>query len=46
MIVIFFVCAVSVAGAMFLIIEMNDPLEGAIKISSAPIVKALEHLGK
>ena len=40
------VCAVSLAGALFLILEMNSPLEGMIKVSSAPMRNALEHLGK
>ena len=40
------VCAVSLAGAIFLILEMNSPLEGMIKVSSAPMRNALEHLGK
>jgi hypothetical protein len=40
------VCTVSVAGAIFLIAEMNRPFEGIMKISSAPLIKALEHIGK
>jgi hypothetical protein len=40
------VCAVSVSGAIFLILEMNHPLTGIIKVSSAPMLKALEHLGR
>jgi len=34
------------AGAIFLILEMNRPLDGFIKVSSAPMHKALEYLGK
>ena len=45
-IAVFFVCALSVSGAIFLILEMNTPLEGTIKASSAPLRKALEHLGR
>jgi hypothetical protein len=41
-----FVCAVSMAGAIFLILEMNRPLEGAIQISPAPLRKALSVIGK
>jgi hypothetical protein len=26
--------------------EMNHPLDGMIKVSSAPLHKALEHLGR
>lgn len=44
--VVFFVCAISVAGAIFLILEMEKPLTGSIKISKAPMVKTLERLGK
>ena len=40
------ISALSVSGALFLILEMNSPLDGMIKISSAPLHKALEHLGK
>jgi hypothetical protein len=45
-IAVFLVCAISVAGAIFLILEMEKPLKGAMKISSAPLVRTLEHLGK
>jgi hypothetical protein len=45
-IVVMLVCALSVSGAIFLIMEMNAPLEGIIKVSSAPLHKALEHLGR
>ena len=41
-----FVCAVSMAGAIYLILEMNHPLEGAVKISPAPLQKALPVIGK
>ena len=45
-IVVFLVCAISVAGAIFLILEMEKPLTGTMKVSGAPMVKTLEHLGK
>jgi Protein of unknown function (DUF4239) len=41
-----FVCAVSMAGAIYLILEMNHPLEGAVQISPAPLRKALTVIGK
>lgn len=44
--VVVLVCALSVSGAMFLIYEMNRPLTGLVKVSSAPMMKVLEHLGK
>jgi Protein of unknown function (DUF4239) len=42
----YFVGAVSVAGAIFLILEMNRPYSGLMKISSAPMRNALEQVGK
>jgi hypothetical protein len=41
-----FVCAVSMAGAIYLILELNRPLEGAVQISPAPLRKALAVIGK
>jgi Protein of unknown function (DUF4239) len=40
------VCALSVSGAIFLIEEMDRPLEGLMKISGAPMRNALTHLGQ
>ena len=40
------VCALSVASAVFLILEMNHPLDGSIQVSSAPLIKALELIGQ
>jgi Protein of unknown function (DUF4239) len=40
------ICALSVAGAMFLILELSQPFEGLIQISSAPLRNALTHLGQ
>ena len=40
------ICAVSMAGAILLILELNRPLEGAIKVSNAPLQKALDFMGK
>jgi len=37
--------ALALATALFLIVEMSHPMAGAIKVSSAPMRKALEHLG-
>ena len=41
-----FVCALSVSGAIFLILEMNSPFAGLMKVSSAPMRDALAHLGQ
>ena len=39
-----FVCALSVSGAIFLIVEMDTPFEGLIQISSEPMCDALARL--
>jgi hypothetical protein len=44
--VVMLVCALSVAGGVLLILEMNNPLDGLIKVSSAPLENALDHLGR
>ena len=40
-----FVGALTVAGAIFLILEMNRPFSGMMKLSSAPIEYALAQIG-
>jgi hypothetical protein len=40
-----FIYAISMSGAIFLILELNNPLEGTIKVSSAPLYKALSLIG-
>ena len=39
-------CSLSVAGGILLVLEMNDPLQGLIRVSSAPLENALRHLGR
>ena len=41
-----FICACTMSTAIFLILEMNRPLDGFIKVSSAPLHKALEYVGE
>jgi hypothetical protein len=41
-----FIAALSVAGAVFLILEMDRPFEGLIQISDAPLRQTLSHLGR
>jgi hypothetical protein len=41
-----FVCALSVSGAIFLILELDQPFEGLIRLSSAPLRDALAGLGQ
>jgi hypothetical protein len=39
-------CALSVAAAIFLILELDRPYEGLMQISAAPLRNALVHLGR
>ncbi|WP_190237650.1 DUF4239 domain-containing protein [Rhizobium sp. R634] len=43
---ILFVCAFSVAGAVFLISDMANPYIGLVRVSNAPLQSAIERLGK
>jgi hypothetical protein len=42
----FFASALSVSGAMLLILEMYSPFSGIIQISQAPIQAAIAALGR
>jgi hypothetical protein len=46
MFAVLLICALSVSSAIFLILEMNRPLDGFIKASNAPLRKAVELIGK
>jgi hypothetical protein len=41
-----FVCAVSMSGAVLLLLEMNRPFEGLIQVSPSPLLKALSIVGR
>jgi len=45
-IVVLLICALSAAGSLFLIQELDQPYGGLISISSAPLRKALTYLGQ
>ena len=45
-IVVLFVCALSATSSLFLILELDQPYGGLIKVSSAPLLNALAHLGQ
>jgi hypothetical protein len=45
-VVILLICAMSVAGALFLIAELDRPFNGLIQISSKPLRDALGQLGQ
>ena len=46
LVAVLFVAAVSVAGAVFLILELDGPFDGLIKISSGPMRYVLSQLGQ
>lgn len=41
-----FVCALSVSGALFLILELAHPFAGLLQLSDAPLRNALQNLGR
>jgi hypothetical protein len=41
-----FLCALSVSGAIFMILELDRPFGGLVQISEAPLQKTLAHLGQ
>jgi hypothetical protein len=41
-----FLAALSVAGAIFLVLELDQPFGGLVRISSDPMHNALSHLGR
>lgn len=45
-IAVLLVCALLVASAVFLVVEMNQPFRGLVNVSPAPFDYALEHLGR
>jgi len=45
-ITVLLVGACAISAAIFLVLEMNHPLDGLIKVSSAPLRNALTHLGQ
>ncbi len=45
-IIVLIFCGMSIAGAIFLIEEMNKPMTGILKVSKAPLIKAVELMRK
>jgi hypothetical protein len=41
----FFICSLSIAGAIFLIVDFDQPFDGVMQVSSAPLHQALARLG-
>lgn len=40
----FFICSLAIGGAIFLILEMDRPLDGVMRISSWPMRNALAQM--
>ena len=45
-VIILLVCALSMSGAIYIIVEMNQPFDGVIKASDAPLLKALQYINR
>jgi Protein of unknown function (DUF4239) len=45
-IMILIVCMLSVSGALFLVLEMDRPFEGIVRVPSAPLRAVLDRLGE
>jgi hypothetical protein len=45
-IIVLLVCALSIAGALFLVLELGRPFAGDIQVPSAPLQEALTQMGK
>jgi hypothetical protein len=45
-IVTLFVSSLSIAGAMYLLVQLDQPYSGYIKVSSAPLRTAIDQLGR
>jgi hypothetical protein len=43
---VLFVASCALSAAIFLVLELNRPLDGFIKVSNAPLRNALQHLGQ
>ena len=41
----FLVCSLSIGGAVFLVLQLDDPFAGTMKISPRPLQTALAHMG-
>jgi hypothetical protein len=44
--VVLSVGACAISAAIFLVLELNQPLDGFIKVSSAPLRNALSHIAQ
>ena len=40
----FLICSLAIGGSIYLILEMDSPLDGTMKLSDWPITNALAHM--
>ncbi len=45
-VLVLLVCALSMSGAIFLIVEMNQPFDGLITVSRSPVDRAMQIMGR
>jgi hypothetical protein len=43
---VLFLVACSLSAAIFLVLELNQPMEGLMKVSNAPLRNAMQHMGQ
>jgi hypothetical protein len=43
---VLFIGACAISAAIFLVLELNRPLEGFLKVSNVPLIDALRHIGQ
>jgi hypothetical protein len=43
---VLFICALSVSSALFLVLEMDGPFDGLLKVAADPLRAAYEQLNK
>lgn len=46
MLMVIFICAISISGAIYLFLELGNPQNGLIRISPTPIEKTLREIGQ
>jgi len=45
-IVVLFVCALSIGGALFLVLELDGPFDDLLRVSPDPLRFAFTHMGR
>jgi hypothetical protein len=45
-VLVLFIAACAISASIFLVLELNRPLEGFLKVSNAPLINALRQMGR